>query len=130
MRRFRFVGDSKNYGNRKDLLIGNDYHESYKPFPSQQTTLKRIFTGDKYSIEKQDWIEVFDEPQVFNRVHFKENPIHKDTDLGYLSMKIISELVAHNHDLVCGCAVTPQELSEISIVYARELIKQLDEQNE
>lgn len=122
MRRFRFVGDPSGYNWKISPIKGEVY--DFDRFKKSH--------GDCYSVEVfecfhsyEDWQEVFDEPQVFNRVHFNEKPLHKDTDLGYFAGLTMAAIIKSG-DLRFGS--NAQEITFTAFNLAKEIIKQLDKE--
>lgn len=106
MRRFRFVGDPKEY--QWDVLpvVGKIYDGDF------MWTYKGEIAGNPLQKwwneepENGDWQEVFDEPK----------PLHKDTDLGYYAGLAMLGAITR------GIPLSGKECIDA----AKELIKQLD----
>jgi hypothetical protein len=109
MRKFRFIGDPIEWDG--DLKKNKVYEGVYK------LTEKSHNVFDAVNFYPNDWQEVFDEPKK----------LHKDTDLGYfagLAMQgYISSPVPGLKDLY-----DTGEIIRRSIFFAKELIKQLDQE--
>lgn len=111
MRKFRFVGHPDNYSRWEKLPIFNmvfdeKSHAEYYGIGAESAW--------KILENMPDWQEVFDNPK----------PLHKDTDLGYFAGLAMQGLCSNKRFLDAPF----DEISELSISQAKELIKQLDKE--
>jgi hypothetical protein len=104
MRKFKFIGDPKDYNN--DVIFGEIYLENYKP------------NGGPLSV-----IGYFGLPE-WEEVIEKVKPLHKDTDLGYFAGLAMGGMLSSRSLL------NDNQLCFESIKLAKELIKQLDNELE
>lgn len=113
MRRFRFVGDPKEYNRWNKRPVFNDIYDQEKHaeyYGSGANSAWRILD------DHEDWQEVFDEPK----------PLHKDTDLGMFTLGIINGTISNQLMVDSMSDQSRQFLVENAILLAKELIKQLD----
>lgn len=95
----------------------------------QKELLKEIDFIEKNNYTKQE----FTEPDGLILNQKKEEPqsihLQKYTDLGAFSIEIMKVLVAKNYDPAMGFANSYEDMASISKNLAKELIKQLNEEN-
>lgn len=109
MRRFRFVGDPGDYS--PGLVEYNHIYEGYEEIGSYTViTLSYDYPND--------WREVIDEP---------ETTLHQ-TDLGYYAGLALNGYMANIFDSDDMHRHSEEKVAEWSINYAKELIKQLKEE--
>lgn len=119
MRRFRFVGDPSEYGDTKPV-VGQDYDEHTIETKWGTTGCSTIETFPN------EWQEVYDKPMITDGpVSFTKipTPLHKDTDLGYFAGLAMQGILAN--DTASG---NHENMVKASIILAKELIKQLNEE--
>lgn len=118
MRKFRFIGNPDEY----DILFikfGEVYNENDIPWtedgkPNKDWTIDKNVLG-AFKEYPEDWEEVFDEP-------IKQ--LHKDTDLGYFAGVALNGLLSDQKR-----SGSSKDFAETAILFAKELINQLDEKN-
>lgn len=113
MRRFRFIGDPSLYHRWNSLP---EFDKVY----SVDDYNKMWGNGDfdeSFIDDLTDWIEVS---------QIDPKPLHKDTDLGYYSGLAMAGLMHSNLDSDGGYILSRDDLARESIGQAKELIKQLE----
>lgn len=127
MRRFRFVGEPNSFDWDQKPVMGDIYPETH--FGTKNGVPWRQTFAD--GVDTNNWQEVFDHVGL-------PNPLHKDTDLGYFAGLAMQAMLSNPNtpNLITssiGRSPTPQESLQIiastAKSMARELIKQLDEEN-
>lgn len=115
MRRFRFIGNPKEYRweNPPVYFKAYDFNQFKKDFGFGADL--EIFNELQNS---EDFREVFDDPK----------PLHKDTDLGYFAGLAMQALVSNNFSPTGYQNGSREDLMEEATRIAKELIKQLDQE--
>lgn len=124
MRRFRFIGDPK------------EYHWDQRPKTGDTYVIEEIndmwgggdFDDDDISEwGKNDWQEVFENDG--GTMLTTPKTLHKDTDLGYFSGLAMIGLLSNRSMIDNVERPSIDWLTDCSISISKELIKQLNEEN-
>lgn len=120
MRRFRFVGEPKDYG-KGFIKVGKIVHENYLRNGSDPLL-------DIVKNYPQDWQEVYEnEGHVLSQIaEPTPKPLHKDTDLGHFAGLALQGILSNPSEVISN--LTDSQKAQYALIMAEKLIKQLKEQ--
>ena len=122
MRRFRFIGDPSDY--LIEFKRCNVYNGNQKAYKQLEGTIE-----DDSKEYPNNWEEVFEiDPKDLNNFNSSiiiEPKNHKDTDLGYFAGLAMQGIISSPYRKDIG---EEEEIATLSIIVAKELIKQLDKE--